>query len=67
MTLTRDELRELSGKTRPDAIMRWLDQERIAYLRGGDGWPKVSRIVIEIRLGAVQSRPIGKLHLEGIA
>ena len=29
LTLSRNDLRELAGRQRPDAIMRWLDVQRI--------------------------------------
>lgn len=66
MLLSRDELKEVSGKHRPDAIRRWLDDQRIPYLVGGDGWPKVARVVVELRLGAVTTKPATRLNLAGL-
>ncbi len=52
LTLSRAELVELSGRQRPDAIRRWLDAQRIPYLDGADGWPRVLQAIIQARMGA---------------
>ena len=43
LTFARAELQELSGRSRPSAICRWLEARRIAYIPDADGWPKVLR------------------------
>lgn len=55
LTLSRDDLRELAGLKRPDAIMRWLDRQRIPYMVGADGWPRVLEALIHSRLGQTQA------------
>ena len=57
LTLSRDELMELSGRQRPDAIRRWLDRQRIPYLDGADGWPRVLMAIIEARMGLKSPAP----------
>ena len=63
MILTKTELAELSGRNRPAAIKRWLDHERIPYIVGADGWPKVSAVVIDSRLGAIGQKHEPQLRL----
>jgi len=46
ITFTRAELQELSSRSRPSAICRWLEARRIAYIPDADGWPKVLRAAI---------------------
>lgn len=56
LTLTRDELRDLSGRLRRSAVIRWLDSQRIPYLLDADGWPKVLRAaVLDQRIERPQS------------
>ena len=43
--------------------MRWLDSERIPYLVGADGWPKVSAVVVDSRLGAIGQKHEPQLRL----
>lgn len=52
LTLSRLDLQELSGRQRPDAIRRWLDAQRIPYLDGADGWPRVLSAIIQARMGS---------------
>ncbi len=59
MFLTRDELKELTGAKRPSSICPWLDREGIRYAIGVDGWPRVLRSVILVRLD-----PAAKVHNE---
>ena len=63
MILSNSELVTLSGRHRPSAIMRWLDSERIPYLVGADGWPKVSAVVVDSRLGAIGQKHEPQLRL----
>jgi len=51
MVLTKDILKELSGLQKPAAICRWLDRQRIPYLKGADKWPKVLEAAIMAKLG----------------
>jgi len=57
MILTRDELRDLSGRTSARGICRWLEAQRIPLLFGADGWPRVSRAGIAARLGEAGQAP----------
>lgn len=64
MFLTPDELCELSGAKRRSNIQQWLDAQRIPYLIGADGWPRVSRAVVCSRLGeSLNPAREPKLHL----
>lgn len=51
MFMSRDNLKELSGLQRPDAVARWLARERIPYIVGADKWPRVLETVVRKRLG----------------
>ncbi|CAB1369327.1 DUF4224 domain-containing protein [Denitratisoma oestradiolicum] len=53
MFLSTLHLRELTGLQRPSSIRRWLDEQRIPYLVGADGWPRVLHSVIAERMGGV--------------
>lgn len=57
MILTHAELSELSGYRRPAAVRRWLERQRIPFIVGGDGWPRVAEKTIMERLGFKQSTP----------
>ncbi len=46
IALTRDELRELSGRQKRSAIVAWLKDRRIPYILDADDWPKVLRSAI---------------------
>jgi hypothetical protein len=52
MFLTADELAEWTGYKRPSAQMRWLRDNGLPFMVGGDGLPKVLRRAVEARLGA---------------
>lgn len=68
MLLTPQELAELTGYQKPSAQMRWLTAQRIPYLMGGDGKPKVLRDPLVERLGGKRpavSKREPKLYLEG--
>jgi hypothetical protein len=49
---TNDELRELSGGRVPKTVCRWLDMQRIRYVTGLDGWPRVPREAMLAHIGA---------------
>lgn len=60
MFLTADEIRELTGYTRLQAQLRWLDRHAFPYVLGGDGVPKLLRSYVVLRLGcdpAKQEKP----------
>lgn len=59
MLLTPQELAELTGYQKPSAQMRWLTAQRIPYLVGGDGKPKVLRDPLIERLGGKRP-PVNK-------
>lgn len=62
--LTTDELRELCGKHRSDAMRRALDRMGIKYAKRPDGMPVVSRRHVERVLGAnIGSQREPQLHL----
>ncbi len=68
MLLTLQELEELTGYQKPSAQMRWLEAQRIPFLVGGDGRPKVLRAPLVARLGGSPSslgKPEPKLRLGG--
>jgi hypothetical protein len=63
--LTRQELRDLTGRHHRASIIAWLKQQRWRYVPDADGWPKVARALHDARLGladgpaapAVESEP----------
>jgi len=57
MILTRADLIALSGRISARGVRRWLDAQRIPYLVGADGWPRVSQAVIAARLGEAAPAP----------
>lgn len=57
MILTKQELSDISGLKRPDAVRRWLDRQKIPYLVGADGWPRVLQDIMMDRMGA-KVRPV---------
>jgi hypothetical protein len=62
-TLDKKQLIALVRSPRKKAVIGWLDQQRIPYLVGADGWPRVSAAVISARLGeTVQSKPEPRLR-----
>ena len=48
---TRDDLKSLSGYQKPETVMRFLRDQRIPFIVGKDGWPRVLSAVINERLG----------------
>ena len=55
MIAKQQTLAELTGLQRPSAVRRWLDKERIPYMVGADGWPRVLEAIIMDRLGGKAS------------
>jgi len=51
---SNDELKELSGGRRPITVRRWLDRQKIRYVTGLDGWPRVPRLAMLAHIGALQ-------------
>jgi uncharacterized protein DUF4224 len=43
LTLTTEELQELTGKKRPSAMARWLRDNGFFFRIAGDGYPRVDR------------------------
>jgi hypothetical protein len=43
LTLTKDELIELTGKKRATAMARWLQFNGFSFRIGADGYPRVDR------------------------
>lgn len=51
-TASPEELKRLIGLERPSAIKRYLTRERIPFMEGADGWPRVLYVILLERLGA---------------
>lgn len=51
LLLTTDEVADLTGYQKPTAQVRWLLDNGLPYLLGGDGKPKVLRSLVVRRLG----------------
>ena len=51
MILTKQELADISGLKRPDAMRRWLDRQQIPYIVGADKWPRVLQEIMMARMG----------------
>lgn len=56
-TTTPEELKRLTGLERPSAIKRFLTRQRIPYMVGADGWPRVLHAIIVQRLGGQVTPP----------
>lgn len=56
-TATPEELKRLTGLERPSAIKRFLTQQRIPFMVGADGWPRVLHAIIMQRLGGQIAPP----------
>jgi Domain of unknown function (DUF4224) len=52
MFLTRDELKALTGYTRAADQIKWLRNNKVAFVVNAAGIPIVSRTAIETMLGA---------------
>lgn len=60
MFLTQSELIEMTGYQKHAAQQRWLKQQRIPFLIGGDGMPRVLRAtVVGIFGGSSKAEPAG--------
>lgn len=59
MVLTKQELRELTGRARHREQREWLQLQRIPFLIGADGVPKVLRATLISILGI---SPSPELH-----
>lgn len=64
MFLTRDDLRELTGRKRKKEICAWLVGRRYPHEIGDDGWPKVLRSFVQAKLGGKADPSEPRLHLE---
>ncbi|WP_153116335.1 DUF4224 domain-containing protein [Rhodocyclus tenuis] len=63
MILAHDALIQLTGLRRPSAVRRWLERERIPYVVGADGWPRVLQALIIERLGGHAAPPVAEPRL----
>lgn len=63
MFLSTSNLKELTGLQRPSSVRRWLDGQRIPYLVGADGWPRVLQAIILERLGGQVMPPASEPKL----
>lgn len=50
LTLTPEELREITGRLQPAAQLRWLGERKWTFEIGRDGLPKVARAYFERRM-----------------
>jgi len=57
MILAIKTLAEITGLQRPSAVRRWLDRERIPYVVGADGWPRVLEAIMMERMGGKVAPP----------
>lgn len=64
MLLSAEEVADLSGYQQPTAQIRWLAENDLAYLLGGDGKPKVLRALVVRRLGGEPARDAPKRQPE---
>ncbi|MNZ37487.1 hypothetical protein D3C78_549340 [compost metagenome] len=65
MFMTPKEVADLTGRVKPSAQIRWLEEHRFGYVIGADGRPKVLRDVVLSRLGAAQQKREPRLRLIG--
>ena len=65
---SRQLLKEVSGRKRPSTVSAWLRLQRIEFLPGADGWPRVLVSEIERRMSSGEySRPEPKLNIAAMA
>lgn len=59
MFLTRDELRELTGRHQRGKVAAWLRENGYRFELAADGWPRVLSAAVEARLmpAARQRKP----------
>lgn len=62
-TVSPDDLKRLTGLERPSAVRRFLTRERIPYMVGADGWPRVLQAIIMDRLGGKVAPPANEPRL----
>lgn len=62
-TASPDELKRLTGLERPSAIRRFLTNQRIPFMVGADGWPRVLHAIIMERLGGQIKPPVTEPQL----
>ena len=60
MILAIKTLAEITGLQRPSAVRRWLDRERIPYVVGADGWPRVLEAIMMQRMGGQAATPAAR-------
>ncbi len=58
MLLSTLEIIDLTGYQRPSAQIRWLNSQKIPYLVGGDGRPKVLRAPLIERLAGISEAAV---------
>jgi hypothetical protein len=59
LTLSIEELKEITGKRQKSKVKEWLEKQGINYLSEPDGWPKVSRELVQEALrGSLKARPV---------
>ena len=63
MFLTPDELRDLTGRPRKREIRRWLEAHHYPHEVGDDGWPKVLRSFVQVKLGGIPEKQEPRLRL----
>jgi hypothetical protein len=56
-TATPEDLKQLTGLQRPSAIKRFLARQRIPFMEGADGWPRVLHTILVQRLGGQITPP----------
>ena len=56
-TATKEDLKSLTGLERPHAIRRFLARQRIPFMVGADGWPRVLNAIIMEKLGGQIAPP----------
>lgn len=56
-TATPEELKRLTGLQRPSAIRRFLTRQKVPYMVGADGWPRVLEAVILQKMGGQITPP----------
>lgn len=58
MFLSKEQLKELTDRSRPTAQIRWLDKNNYSYEISAEGMPKVLLSVVEDRLeGKIGKEP----------
>ena len=55
MFLSRTELQEMTGYKRPSSMRRWLGENGYNYEVARDGYPRVLRAAVEMKLGGTET------------